>query len=309
MSPEESRNIVEANGIRLAYEESGSRADPVILLIMGLGQQMIGWPDQFVDLLVRSRFRVIRFDNRDTGRSTWIDDNPTVSPAEFVQARQAGGTLPVPYTLTDMAEDALGLMDALGIPAAHVVGASMGGMIGQILAARAPERVGTLVSVMSSSGDPNLPGPAPEVQTRLFVGPPKNATPEQRLEYVAETLRMIAYPDPERAPDAHRNLVECAAKRGVNRAGYVRQLLAIVEDGSRVQRLSAIKSPTLVIHGAADPLIPLACGVDTAAHIPGARLEIIEAMGHDLPPSQMRQIVRLIVEFIETHETHRGTSK
>ena len=298
MSHDESVKRVEANGIWLAYEECGNPTDPVILLIMGLGQQMIGWPDEFVALLVQSHFRVVRFDNRDMGQSTWIDDKPPVSPAEFLEARQSGVVLAVPYTLTDMADDALGLMDALGIHQAHVVGASMGGMIGQVMAAKAPERVRTLISIMSSSGDHKLPGPSPEVQARLFVGPAKDATPEQRLEYAAETLRMIAYPDPERPPEAFRTLVERAAKRGVNRAGYARQLLAIVEDGSRVQRLSTIRSPTLVIHGAADPLIPLACGVHTAAHIPGARLEIIEAMGHDLPPSQMRRMVKVIAEFV-----------
>ena len=288
---------VEANGIWLAYEERGSQNDPVILLIMGLGQQMIGWPEEFVRMLVESHFRVIRYDNRDMGRSTWIEDKPPVSPAAFIESRRDGVVLPVPYTLTDMADDAIGLMDALGIKAAHIAGASMGGMIGQVLAAKAPERVLSLISIMSSSGDEKLPGPAPEVQARLFVGPPAGATPEQLLEYSAETLRTIAYPDPERPPEAFRTLVERSAERGVNRAGYARQLLAIVEDGSRVQRLSTIKSPTLVIHGAADPLIPVACGVDTAAHVRGARLEIIEAMAHDLPPSQIRRIARMITEF------------
>ncbi len=291
-------NRVESNGIRLAYEEFGSATDCVILLIMGLGQQMIGWPDQLVEVLVQSQFRVIRFDNRDTGRSTWFDDKPPVHPAEYVEARRQGVVLPVPYTLTDMADDALGLLDALYIQKAHVMGASMGGMIGQILAAKAPERVHTLISIMSSSGDEKLPGPTPEVRARLFVGPPQGATPEERFEYAAETLRMIAYPDYERPPDAFRTLVQRAAKRGVNRAGYARQLLAMVEDGSRVQRLSTIKSPTLVIHGAADPLIPVECGIDTAARIPGARLEVIEAMAHDLPPSQMRRMVKLVTEFI-----------
>jgi len=206
MSHDESVKRVEANGIWLAYEECGNPTDPVILLIMGLGQQMIGWPDEFVALLVQSHFRVVRFDNRDMGQSTWIDNKPAVSAAEFLEVRQSGAALEVPYTLTDMADDALGLMDALGIHQAHVVGASMGGMIGQVMAAKAPERVRTLISIMSSSGDHKLPGPSPEVQARLFVGPAKDATPEQRLEYAAETLRMIAYPDPERPPEAFRTL-------------------------------------------------------------------------------------------------------
>lgn len=289
--------IVLANGISIAYEERGSQTDPVMLLIMGLGQQMIGWPDEFVDMLVQSRFRVIRYDSRDMGLSTWMDDVPALSPATFLESRRHGVELQVPYTLTDLADDASGLMDSLGIQAAHVVGVSMGGMIGQVLAAKAPDRVLSLISVMSTSGDPKLPGPTPEVQARLFVGPPKDATREQLLQYSAETLRMIAYPDPQRRPEAFQDLVERAAERGLNRSGYARQLLAIVEDGSRVQRLSTIKRPTLVIHGAADPLIPVACGIDTAAHIPGAQLEIIEAMAHDLPPSQLGSIVTMITEF------------
>ena len=270
---------VEANGIRLACEERGRTSDPPLLLIMGLGQQMIGWPDDFVDMLVAAQLRVIRFDNRDMGESTWIEDAGRVSAGSFLEARQAGVTLPVPYTLTDMALDAIGLLDALGIEAAHIAGASMGGMIAQIISALAPGRVLSLTSIMSSSGDPKLPGPTPEVQARLFVGPPKGSTPEQALAYTGETLRMIAYPDPAYSADAFQSLVERAAERGLNRAGYARQLLAIVADGSRVQRLSTIKAPTLVIHGAADPLIPVACGIDTAAHIPGARLQIIEQMG------------------------------
>ena len=296
-SQEKSLQRVQANGVWLAYEERGSLTDPVILLIMGLGQQMIGWPDEFVDMLVESHFRVIRYDNRDMGLSTWIEDKAPISPAVFLESRRDGVVLPVPYTLTDMAEDAIGLMDTLGIEAAHVAGASMGGMIAQVLAAKAPNRVLSLISVMSSSGGVGLPGPSPEIQSRLFVGPPKGATPEQLLEYAAETLRMIAYPDPERPPDAFRVLVKRAAERGLNRAGYARQLLAIVEDGSRVERLSTIKSPALVIHGAADPLIPVDCGIDTAAHIAGARLEIIEAMAHDLPPSQMRRLATMITNF------------
>jgi pimeloyl-ACP methyl ester carboxylesterase len=296
-SQEKSLQRVEANGVCLAYEEHGSLTDPVMLLIMGLGQQMIGWPNEFVDMLVESHFRVIRYDNRDIGLSTWIEDKAAISPAVFLEARRDGVVLPVPYTLTDMADDAIGLMDALRIEAAHIAGASMGGMIAQVLAAKAPDRVLSLISMMSSSGNERLPGPSPEIQSRLFVGPPKGATPEQLLEYTAETLRMIAYPDPQRPPDAFQVLVNRAAKRGVNRAGYARQLLAIVEDGSRVERLSTIKSPTLVIHGAADPLVPVACGMDTAAHIAGARLEVVEAMAHDLPPSQMRRLATMITEF------------
>ena len=287
---------IAANGISLEYEDHGNPADPTILLIMGLGTQMIAWPDAFVAALVQAGFRVIRYDNRDVGRSSWLNGKRTVSPMLLLAARRFGIRLPVPYTLTDMADDGLSLMDALGIPAAHIVGASMGGMIAQLIAARAPQHVLSLTSIMSSSGARNLPPAAPEIQSRLLGRPPKGATREQLFERSAETLKMISYPDPARPVSEFRKMANRAAERGNNPAGYTRHLLAIIADGSRVRRLSTIKVPTLVIHGAADQLVPVACGVDTAKHIPGARLEVIEEMAHDIPPSQISKLASLIAE-------------
>ncbi len=263
---------------------------------MGLGTQMIAWPEALLQSLVEAGFRVIRYDNRDVGKSSWMRGKRTVSPMLMIAARRFGIRLSAPYTLTDMAQDGLGLMDALGIAKAHIVGASMGGMIAQILAAKAPERVLSLTSIMSSSGARGLPAAAPEIQSRLLGRAPKDATREQLLERSAETLKLISYADPKRTVSDFRAIVELATERGYNPAGYVRHLLAIISDGSRVTRLSSIKAPTLVIHGAADRLVPLACGMDTAKHIPGARLEVIEHMAHDFPPSQVPKIASLIVQ-------------
>lgn len=284
---------IETNQICMEYEDRGKSNDPVILLISGLGQQMTAWPDALADMLVDSGFRVIRYDNRDTGRSTWID-NPRFITPDALAVRQRLPHLPVLYTLNDMADDALGLMDALDIEVSHLVGASMGGMIAQILASRAHQRVLTLTSMMSSSGRPGLPGPTPELQARLLAPSPEVATYAQLLVRAAETLRIISYPDPERHDPDFKNTVELAAERGYNPRGVSRQLLAIHADGSRVERLAKITAPTLVIHGAADPLIPPPCGIDTARSIHNARLEIIEQIAHDFPPSQLRRIASLL---------------
>ncbi len=295
-------NII-ANQITLEYEDRGNPANPVLLLIMGLGQQLIAWPEAFVEALVEAGFRVIRYDNRDTGRSSWVNGKRSVGPVLYIAARRLGIRLPVPYTLTDMADDGLALMDALGISKAHIVGASMGGMIAQILAAKAPNRVLSLTSIMSSSGARGLPAAAPEIQSRLLGRPPKGATPAQLIEHSVETMRMISYADAGQPVSNFQAMVKLAAERGYNPGGFVRHLLAIISDGSRVQRLSTIQVPTLVIHGAADRLVPLACGVDTAKHIPGARLEIIEHMAHDLPPSQIPKIASLIAEHARASDS------
>ncbi len=285
---------VQSNNITLFYEDHGDLANPPILLIMGLGMQLIAWPDAFVIALVAAGFRVIRFDNRDTGKSTWFKGQKARSPALMILATKFGLHLSVPYTLTDMADDAIGLLDALGIPAAHIVGASMGGMIAQIVATKAPERVLSLTSIMSSSGARGLPAATPEVQQRLLAPAPKNATREQLIQRAVDTLTTISYPDPARPADAYQLEASLAYERGSNPAGFIRQLAAIINDGSRVKRLARIKAPTLVIHGRADNLVPLPCGVDTAKHIANARLEIIDAMAHDLPPSQIPHLADLI---------------
>lgn len=286
------------NGVDLYYETHGEAADPAVLLVMGLGTQLIAWPEAFIEGLVAAGFHVIAFDNRDVGHSTHLHGAVAVHPLRAMLAAGLGMRFPLAYSLEDMARDALGLLDALGIERAHLVGASMGGMIAQIIAAIAPPRVLSLTSVMSSSGRRGLPGPSPELRKRLLARRPRNASREQLIAMGAESLKAIAYPDSARSPDAFQTMAKRAFERGYNPTGMRRQLLAILADGSRVDRLKRITAPSLVIHGAADQLVPLACSEDIAVTIPGARLEVIDAMAHDLPPSQLPRVTGLILDHL-----------
>lgn len=285
---------VKANGVELYYEDNGPADAPVILLVMGLGTQMIAWPDDFIQGLVKSGYRVIHYDNRDIGLSTHFDGarSPGIVWAMF--ASRFGLPLKTAYTLTDMADDGMALLNALGIEKAHLVGASMGGMIVQLMSAKYPERVLSMTSVMSSSGKRGLPGPTPEMRKRMLAKRPSNPTREEAVAFSVEGLRLMAYPDPARAPDAFEAMAGRAYDRSYNPAGTMRQLMAVVADGSRVERLKTITAPTLVIHGAADPLVPVAGSEDIARNIAGSKLEIIDEMGHDLPPSQVARMVGLI---------------
>jgi pimeloyl-ACP methyl ester carboxylesterase len=283
-----------ANGISIAYETAGDPKAIPLLLVMGLGMQLTAWPDDFVDGLVELGYYVIRFDNRDCGLSTKFDTagTPRLALAWLLSRLR----LPVrsPYRIDDMAADALGVLNALGVARAHVVGVSMGGMIGQVLAARHPERVPTLTSIMSTSGRRGLPGPTPAARAALTRRPPDSSDPEQLVAHGAAIFRAIgspAYPTPDKLL---RQRVAAAMRRNVCPAGLARQMLAIIASGDRVALLKMIERPTLVIHGAADPLVPLACGVDTARLAPGARLEVIEGMGHDLPPQLIERLLALI---------------
>ena len=288
--------IARSNGVDLFYEDQGPRDGPAILLIMGLGTQMIAWSDTFRDGLVARGFRVVSYDNRDIGRSTALAG--ALMPGVLWTALAAKLRLPLrlAYSLTDMARDAIGLLDALEISAAHFVGASMGGAIAQIAAAEFPDRVASLTSIMATSGAPGLPGPPPALRRQLMKKRPPSATRAEAATIGADVARLLAYPDPARPAEAFRLAAERAYDRGFNPDGIRRQLLAIIADGSRADRLPRIMAPTLVIHGAADRLVPLACGKDIAKRIPGARLEVIEAMAHDLPPSQIVTLVSLIAK-------------
>jgi proline iminopeptidase len=286
--------IAPANGVELYYEETGNPADPVILLVMGLGTQLIAWPDPFVEGLAARGFRVIAFDNRDIGLSTHLHGAPAVNPVWAMLASRFGLRFPLAYRLNDMAADAVGLLDALGIEQAHVVGASMGGMIAQRVAAGWPDRVLSLTSVMSSSGAPGLPGPPPALRKLLMASRPARPTRCEAVAAGIEVLAAISYPDAARPADAYEVMAGRAFDRSYDPIGARRQLLAILADRDRARTLAAITAPTLVIHGAADPLVPLANGVDTARRIAGARIEVIEAMAHDMPPSQVDTMVDLI---------------
>ena len=287
-----------ANGLELAYDSFGEEGAPALLLIMGLGTQMIAWDEGFCAMLAARGYRVIRFDNRDVGLSTRIERGGVPDIAGLLAHTLGGFPIKpgsVPYTLADMADDAAGLLDALDIESAHVVGASMGGAIGQEMALRHPRRVRTLVSIMATSGAPGLPPPTQEALSVLL-----NPTPTGREAYIERYLRVMrilrgAATTPEdEVKDAAR--AERAFGRGINPPGYARQLAAILASGSRRQRLPHLHAPTLVIHGDRDPLVPIECGRDVAAAVPGAGMLTIEGMGHELPAWAWPRIVAAVAE-------------
>jgi pimeloyl-ACP methyl ester carboxylesterase len=283
----------ETNGIELEYETFGDPSNPAMLLIMGLGVQMLGWDERFCNMLVDRGFFVIRFDNRDVGLSSKIEDGPMPNPLQLM----AGDYSSASYTLDDMADDTAGLLDALDIEAAHVVGVSMGGMIGQTLACRHPERVLSLTSIMSSTGSQESGQPKPEVLAALIT-----PVPSDRAGYVDATANMFkligspGYPPDE---DELRTLIGASYDRSYHPAGFLRQLAAVAASGDRGKTIRNIKVPTLVIHGEDDPLIVLSGGEATAAAIPGSKLMKIPGMGHDLPPALWPQFIDGIVENAE----------
>ena len=284
--------IARTNGIELCYEIFGRPDAEPMLLIMGLGAQMIHWDDDFCRQLAARGFRVIRFDNRDIGKSTRLSGGKRLTPVELLKLRFLRIPVQAPYKIHDMARDVIGLLDVLGIDSAHLVGASMGGMIAQEIAIAFPERVRSLTSIMSTTGDPKVPPPTREAAAVLMAPPPKS-----KDEYLArhgqtwKILRAGSFPEDE-ALD--RSRAERTFERGLNPAGVGRQLRAVLASGSRKQRLASVKAPTLVIHGTVDPLVHPAGGRDTAASIPGARLLMIEGMGHALPIRMWPQIIDAI---------------
>jgi len=283
---------VRANGIDICYEIFGDASAEPMLLIMGLGAQMIHWDDDFCRQLAARGFRVIRFDNRDIGKSSRHTGGKRLGAVELLKLRCLKIPVAAPYKLLDMAEDTIGLMDALGIKLAHLVGASMGGMIAQEIAISFPQRVRSLTSIMSTTGNPKIPPPTREASAMLMAPPP--ATKEEYFERFAKTwkiLRVGSFPEDERLD---RSRAERTFERGLNPAGVGRQLRAILASGSRKERLRMVKAPTLVIHGTVDPLVRPEGGKDTAASIPGAKLLMVEGMGHALPVPMWPQIIDAI---------------
>ena len=288
-------NTAQANGIELAWDDFGRETDPTILLIAGLGVQRIRWAVPFCEDLAARGYRVIRFDNRDAGGSTHFGHCAPPDFGALAAGLTAGQRPEVPYTLSDMAADAVGLLDALSINRAHVVGLSMGGMIAQVMASEHPERVLTLTSIMSGTGNPALPQAAPDVMALMMRPAPDPASDE--AGFLAHSLafaQRIAGPGYPVDETAHRALVLEEVRRAYDPGGTGRQIAAMAVAGDRRARLATIGVPTLVIHGADDPLIPPACGADTAATIPGAAFMLIDGMGHDLPPALHPAIVDAI---------------
>ena len=291
---------IRANGIHLEVEDSGAGESsagqnrPVVLLVMGLGMQLIAWPPAMVQGLVDAGFRVIRFDNRDVGLSQHFNEFGKPNMLWQGLKYKLGLRIKTPYSLHDMAADALGLLDALQIQKAHIVGVSMGGMIAQRLALHAPARVLSLSSIMSSSGARGLPAATPAV-TRLLLGRPADMGLQAIVNYSMKLLKAIGSPAFPTDEAALRERVTIATRRYYHPQGISRQLVASVADSSRAAELSRITTPTLVVHGKADPLVPFACGEDTARRIPGARLVGIEGMGHDLPPGVVERLLPLLI--------------
>lgn len=273
---------VTANGIEIEYEDRGDRGAPAILLIMGLGGQLTLWPDELVETLVSRGFRVIRYDNRDIGLSTKFEHAGIPNIRAMVLKSMFGFRPRAPYTLADMARDAVGLLDALGIAQAHVAGASMGGMIAQHVAFTYPDRVLSLTSIMSSTGNRRLPRARPEAM-KVLTNRPKSADRESMIAFGVHAARTIGSPGYPAEEARLRANVARNLDRSFSPTGFSRQMAAIIADGDRRKRLANITAPTLVIHGTDDPLVPPAAAEDTAAHIAGAELRLIPGMGHDLP--------------------------
>lgn len=269
--------LAPANGIELAYQEIGDPDGEPLLLIMGLATQMLAWDEGFCAMLAERGFRVVRFDNRDIGRSTKIEATGLPKRTDMLLGRRRTA----PYLLRDMANDTTGLMDYLGIEAAHLVGASMGGMIAQTMAIRRPERVRSLVSIMSTTGNRWLGLPTWKAFGTLFARP--GAGREAAIEHTVRVFRIIGSPAYPMDEDRLRALVAASYDRSHSRAGIARQLHAITASGDRTAALRKLRLPATVIHGASDPLIRPTAGRATARAVPGARLRVIEGMGHDLP--------------------------
>jgi pimeloyl-ACP methyl ester carboxylesterase len=266
-----------ANGIELAYQAMGDPDAEPLLLVMGLATQMIAWPEGLCELLADRGFRVIRFDNRDSGRSTKIESAGVPGRVDMMIGRRSSA----PYLLRDMAADTTGLMDHLGIQSAHVVGASMGGMIVQTLAIENPERVRTMVSIMSNTGSRWTGMPSRRAMAVLLGRPPHGR--EAAIERAVKTFSVIGSPGYPFEEERVRQIAGCSYDRGHNAAGVLRQLHAITASGDRTQALRSVQIPTTVIHGDSDLLVRPAGGRATARAIPNARLKMIDGMGHDLP--------------------------
>jgi pimeloyl-ACP methyl ester carboxylesterase len=298
----------QANGIAIEYESFGRASDPVVLLIMGLGAQMTMWNVSFCRGLAERGFRVIRFDNRDIGKSTHLGALGAPNPAEAMMKLMSGQPVAPPYHLEDMAQDATSLLDALGIDSAHIVGASMGGMIAQIVAAKHPKHTRSLVSIMSTTGNRSLPQAKPEAMAALTT-PPASDSREDRIAAGMRVWRVIGSPGYPATDEELREYVT----RDIDRvpydpAGFARQFVAIVAATPRNDILKTVACPALVIHGADDPLVPVEGGKDTAASIPGAKLVIVPGMGHDMTEALVPIYLEHVGGFVTQVERVRKAS-
>jgi pimeloyl-ACP methyl ester carboxylesterase len=285
---------VHANGLRIEVDDRGPRqADPIVL-VMGLGMQLIAWPEALVDALLAQGLRVIRFDNRDAGLSQGMDHLGVPSLAWAALKHTLRLPVRAPYTLADMAADTVGVMDALDIERAHVCGASLGGMVVQHLAARHPARVRSLCLLMTSSGARHLPQPAAAVR-RALLSRPRGSSPEAVIEHLERLMRLIgSASDVADPPAVLREKLQASVQRAWRPQGTARQLLAVAADGDRSRLLHHVRAPTLVLHGQSDPLIPVAAAHDLVHKVRGATLQCVPPMGHDLPLSLLPRLAAAI---------------
>lgn len=290
---------VDANGIQMVYETFGDRASTPLLLIMGLGGQLIIWDEQLCETLAGHGFYVIRFDNRDVGLSTKFDDAGVPDLMSVIGAQMLGQPIDTPYTLDDMADDAVGLLQAIGIEKAHICGVSMGAAIAQTIAIRHPASVLSLIPIYGTTGNPALPPPKPEaVNLLLMTTPPERKAALSHMMNIYRTITGPGFPFDE---PWHEKKAAASYDRCFHPQGKVRQLAAVIAHGNRKPALARVTAPTLVIHGTDDPLVPVEGGKDTADAIAGAQLLLIEGMGHDLPSGKgaWPQIVEAMVKHMK----------
>jgi pimeloyl-ACP methyl ester carboxylesterase len=291
--------LVAANHLHINYDSFGDKNHPAIVLIMGLATQMIYWDEQFCKMLASQGYWVIRFDNRDNGKSTWLDLLSVPSNVALLTNAVFKRPLGAAYLLSDMMNDTLGLLDALNIKSAHVVGASMGGMIAQEMAINHPQRVKSLTSIMSTTGNRRLPKPSIAFSLKMLKPPPKNA--DKAITYGMHAWRLVHgnyYPF---EPQKVLALIKRALQRGFNPAGNTRQLAAILDSPDRTEGLNALTVPSLILHGEDDPLVPVACGYATAKAIPNAKLKVYSGMGHTIPSQLYNDISKQILEHIRAY--------
>ncbi len=297
------RSVV-VNGVELVYERLGRQDAPAIILIMGLGGQLLSWPLALCEALVREGYQVIRFDNRDAGLSTKFDHCGAPSMLRMLGAPSFGEGLDAPLRLGQMAADTVGLMDRLKLEDAHIVGISMGGMIAQILAARYPHRVKSLVSMMSTSGAPDLPGPS--LKLRLRLARQRATEPRAALADAVRSIALVGSPGYPRTLDELERTLMPQIERGISPDGTLRQLAAILVSGSREALLPRIQAPTLILHGEADRLVPVAAAHDLLSRIPHAHGDIVPGLGHDLPPSALPRMTDSLIAHLRRSSEYHG---
>jgi pimeloyl-ACP methyl ester carboxylesterase len=299
---EDIMTAINANGITIEYEEYGPKDGSAVILVRGLGTQLIYWPEEYCMAYAEAGHRVVLFDNRDVGLSSKLDHLGEVDISDILAQMSAGEKVDAPYTLDDMALDIIGLMDALDIARAHIVGISLGGMITQTVTGNHPDRVISMTSIMSSTGNPDLPTGDPEVMKTLLSPPQDSADREAKIADEVRSMQLTGSPGYPVSDEFCLDLAARAYDRCYHPAGVDRQMAAARALGDRRPRLQKITRPALVIHGSDDVLLPPEGGRDTAANIPGAKYVEIPGMGHDIPPSLGAKLAAIVMEHIDTNE-------